>query len=427
MNISVNELSSVDKEIVITATREELANTFDKAFRKYRSQMNIPGFRPGKAPLDIVRKRFGKDIEQEEVRTYVLDIYNDKILDEYKPVGESLFKEIIWENDNLNAVIQIGLEPTFELSDLADIELDKLIHDATDEDVEKEIEFLLEKEGSWTTVEQAATENNRLVLDIHAKDHDGNLIDNDIDPDQEMDLRDAKNAEYKPFLLGKVAGDEVDAEIKHGDHSHQYKLVVKEVQTLVKPEISEDLVEKFTNGEHKNIDEYRAFLKSKVQDYFDQTADTMLKNHLVDVLVEKHEFEVPKTLIEMLIKRYVEDLKKQYKITTEISVDPFREEYTPKAIKEAKWYFISDKLEAKFGSEITVEQSDLLAYFEKQAAQVGYPADMLMSFYESQPEQLETVRKQIQQEKVYDKSLEFVKINELAKDAYEEKHFKKQN
>ena len=50
-----------------------------------------------------------------------------------------------------------------------------------------------------------------------------------------------------------------------------------------------------------------------------------------------------------------------------------------------------------------------------------------MSFYESQPEQLETVRKQIQQEKVYDKSLEFVKINEMAKDAYEEKHFKKQN
>ena len=153
----------------------------------------------------------------------------------------------------------------------------------------------------------------------------------------------------------------------------------------------------------------------------------MLKNHLVDVLVEKHVFDVPKTLIEMLIKRYVEDLKKQYKITTEINVDPFREEYTPKAIKEARWYFISDKLEAKFGSEITVEQADLLAYFEKQAAQVGYPADMLMSFYESQPEQLETVHKQIQQEKVYDKSLEFVKINELAKDAYEEKHFKKQN
>jgi trigger factor len=315
----------------------------------------------------------------------------------------------------------------FELVDLSTLELDKLIHDATDEDVDKEIDFLLEKEGSWTTVEQAATENNRLILDIHAKDHEGNLIDNDVDPDQEMDLRDVKNADYKPFLLGKVAGDEVDAEIKHGDHSHQYKLVVKEVQTLVKPEVSEDLIEKFSNGQYKNIEEYRAFLKSQVQQYYDQTADTMLKNHLVDVLVEKHEFEVPNTLVEMLIKRYVEDLKKQYKVTTELSVDPFRAEYTPKAVKEAKWYFISEKLEQKFGSDVAVEESDLNAYFEKQAAQIGYAADLLMSYYQSQPEQLDSVRKQIHQEKVYDKSLEFVKINELLKDAYEEKHLKKQN
>lgn len=427
MNISVKDLNSVDKEITISATREDLANAFDKAFRRYRTQMNIPGFRPGKAPLDIVKKRYGKDIELDEVRNYVLDIYNDLIVEQHKPVGEPIFKTIKWENDLLDAVILIGKAPEFELCELSEVELDKLVHDATDEDAHKEIEYLLEKEGSWTTVEQAATESNKVVVDIFAKDHDGNLVDNDVDPDQEMDLRDEKYADYKPFLLGKVAGDEVDAEIKHGDHSHQYKLTVKEVQTLVKPELTEDLIEKFSNGQYKTEEEYKAFLKSRVQEYFDQTADTMLKNQLVDVMTEKHDFEIPSTLIDMLIKRYVDDLKKKNNIEQEINIDPFRANYTPKAVKEARWFYISEKLEQKFGSDIDVVEADLNTYFEKQAVQMGFPADFLKQYYDGQPEQLDALKHQLHQEKVYDKCLEIVKINELDRQTYEAKYFKNSN
>jgi trigger factor len=427
VNITVNDLNSVDKEVVISATRDDLANAFDKALRKYRTQMNIPGFRPGKAPLDVVKKRYGKDIELDEVRNYVLDIYNDMILDKYKPVGESIFKKIDWKDDKLDAVILIGLSPVFEMSDLSELELDKLIYDATDEDAAKEIDYLLEKEGSWSAVEQAATESNKVIVDVFGKDHDGNLKDGDVDPDQEMDLRDTKFADYKPFLLGKVAGDEVDAEIKHGDHSHLYKLVVKEVQTLVKPELTEDLIEKFSNGQYKTEEEYKAFLKSRVQEYFDQTADTMLKNQLVDVLVEKHAVEVPQTLLDMLIKRYVDDLKKKNNIEQEISIEPYRASFTPKAIKEARWYYISEKLQEKYGDDISVTEADINAHFEKQAAQMGFPADFLKSYYESQPEQLDSVKQQLHQEKVYDKCLEIVKITELSKDAYEEKHLKKSN
>lgn len=63
MNISVKEITSVDKEVTIKATREDLQPKFDKAYKKYQSQIALPGFRPGRVPLNMVKKRFGKDIE----------------------------------------------------------------------------------------------------------------------------------------------------------------------------------------------------------------------------------------------------------------------------------------------------------------------------------------------------------------------------
>ena len=67
MNISVKEITSVDKEVTLKANREELQPKFDKALKKYQGQINLPGFRPGKVPLGIIRKRFGSEIEIEEI------------------------------------------------------------------------------------------------------------------------------------------------------------------------------------------------------------------------------------------------------------------------------------------------------------------------------------------------------------------------
>jgi trigger factor len=67
VDISVQELTSVDKEIIIKATREDLSSKFDKAYKKYQKQIQMPGFRPGNVPLGLVKKRFGKEIELEEI------------------------------------------------------------------------------------------------------------------------------------------------------------------------------------------------------------------------------------------------------------------------------------------------------------------------------------------------------------------------
>ncbi|HAW80536.1 MAG TPA: trigger factor, partial [Balneola sp.] len=87
MNISVKELTKVDKELTLTAKREDLQETFDQAYKKYKTQIALPGFRPGKVPMGMIKKRFGTEIEYEEINKYVQKVFEKDVVPEYNPVG----------------------------------------------------------------------------------------------------------------------------------------------------------------------------------------------------------------------------------------------------------------------------------------------------------------------------------------------------
>ena len=111
-----------DKEVTLKANREELQPKFDKALKKYQGQINLPGFRPGKVPLGIIRKRFGSEIEIEEINKYIQEVFEKDVVEEHNPVGETEMLDFQWENDELEAVFKIGVKPEVELVDLSKIE-----------------------------------------------------------------------------------------------------------------------------------------------------------------------------------------------------------------------------------------------------------------------------------------------------------------
>ena len=138
MDISIQDINSVDKEIIIKAQREDLEPKFQEAYKKYKKQIQMPGFRPGKVPINIVRKRFGDEIEQEEVNKYVQEVFEKEVVPEYDPVGEPEMLDLVWENDQLEARFKVGMRPEFELTDLEKVEADEMVHDVSDEEVEEE-------------------------------------------------------------------------------------------------------------------------------------------------------------------------------------------------------------------------------------------------------------------------------------------------
>lgn len=423
MNISVDKLTPVDKEIKINASREDLSPKFEKAFKKYRSQIQMPGFRPGRVPLGIIKKRFGKEIELEEINSYVEEVYEKEIVPEHEPVGETQMVDFSWEDDELEVTFKIGAKPEVELKNLEEITVDKMVHDVTDEEVEEEIERTLERQGNWEEVDGEITEDCRVVVDAVTLDEEGNPIEGDVDEDQKLDLRQEGAKDFKEKLVGKKVGDVVKMDFE--DEEEPFELHVKKVEKMEKAELTDELAKQQSNGEAKNVDEFNSFIKSRMQDYYDQSANDMFKQDAIDALTEAHEFDIPEVMKEQILNSYVEYAKQQSggDLPEGFDVDGYKKKMEEQAVREGKWVFINQELQEKF-DDIEIKPEDIDEHIGIQAAQYGATVDQMRSYYAQNPSHLDNLRNTIRESKVFDKLSETVTINELSKDAFREKREK---
>ncbi|MFH5831438.1 trigger factor [Halalkalibaculum sp. DA384] len=427
MDISVEDITSVDKQVKISATREDLAPKFNEAYKKYQGQINMPGFRPGKVPIQLIKKRFGDEIEEEEIGKYVQEIFENEVVPEYEPVGESQMVEMSWENDELEAVFKIGARPEFELADLSKIKVDKMVHDVTDEEVREEVEHQLQQQGDWEPLDEGeeVTETCRVSVQAIPVDEDGNP-DEENKANEVIDLNQEESEQFREDLLGHTVGDEVDVEIGHGDHSHHFILKILEIEKPNKARLTDEFAKQQTNEEAKNVDEYKSLIKSQIQDYYDQSADDLFKRDLVDAMVEAHEFEVPEVFIEQFKNQYVERVKQQNQGQLPPDFDPeeYKEGLGDRAERDAKWFFINEKLQEKF-DDIEIKPDDIDEHLSAQAAQYGISVDQMRNMFAQNPQQLENLRNSIRENKVFDRLSEEIEVEEISKEEYQEAYDEK--
>lgn len=419
MDISVQELTPVDKELTIRATREELSPKFDEAMRKLRGQIQLPGFRPGKVPLSLVKKRFGAEIEMEEINKYIQEVFETKVVPEYEPVGEAEMLDLQWENDELEVKFKIGSRPEFELLDLSGISVDKMVHDVTDEEVEEEIRRTLERHGNQEEVEGTIEEEHRVVVDVQSLNENGDPVPGDEDKDQVLNLKDENAEDFRQALVGKKKGDVVDMEVGEGDEKDRFRIHVKRVERSIPAELTDEFAKEHSRGEAANADEFRSWIKSSMQQYYDQTSEELFRQDLITALTEAHDFSIPAVFEQQLLNNYVEYLRQQMggQLPEDFNADDYKERMKEQALEEAKWYFINLKLQEKF-EDIEITPEDIDEYITVEAARYGVTVDQMKQLYAGNPSQLENLRISIRDGKVLEKVQNEVNVVELSKEEF---------
>jgi len=167
-------------------------------------------------------------------------------------------------------------------------------------------------------------------------------------------------------------------------------------------------------------------LKSKIQEYYDQSANDMFRSGIVTAMVDAHAFEVPEAFVELVKTGYVNQLSQQMggKMPETFDEANYRAEMTEQATREAKWYFISQNLQEKF-EDIEIKPEDIDEFLALEAARFGATTEQLKGYYAQNPGMLESLRSSIRENKVFDKLQDEVKIKELGKDAYKKEQEKK--
>lgn len=382
----------------------------------------MPGFRPGKVPIGLIKKRFGKEIEMEEINSYVEEVYEKEIVPEHEPVGETQMLDMSWENDELEVIFKIGAKPEFELKDLKEIAIDKMVHDVTDEEVEEEIERTLKRQGNWEEVDEDITEESRVTVDAVSLDEDGNPIEGEKDENQKLDLRQDAAADFREHLVGHKVGDVVQMELGEDEEVDRFEIHVKKVEVNHEAELTDEFAKEQSNGQAKNVDEFKSYIKSQMQNYYDQSSGDMFRQDAINAMAEAHEFDVPEVMLEQIKNNFVEYAKQQSggELPPDFDVEEYKENMSDQALQEAKWAFINQKLQEKF-DDIEIKPEDIDEFIGVEAAKYGATTEQLKSYYAQNPGQLENLRNSIRENKVFDKLSEEVTINELSKDEFRKK------
>jgi len=147
---------------------------------------------------------------------------------------------------------------------------------------------------------------------------------------------------------------------------------------------------------------------------------------VIDSLVEAHEFEVPESFMQQVLNQYVQRIQQQAggELPPDFDMEEFKENMQDRARRDAQWFFINEKLQEKF-DDIEIKPDDIDAHLSAQAAQYGVTIDQMRNMFAQNPQQLESLRNSIREEKVFDRLKDVVEINKIDKETYQKKHDEK--
>ncbi|MEQ1607241.1 MAG: trigger factor [Pyrinomonadaceae bacterium] len=332
MKSEIKEISPTQKEIHLQIDAEVVKAAYGKASQKYAKMANIPGFRKGYAPLDVVRMRFKEEIKSEVLQIVVPDAVTAAIQEhDVHPLAEPQLHLEDHENVKVNGSVPISLHvhievmPEIPTPKYDNIEVTRRVKPVLDGEIEDLIAERLQKEASLIPVEGRKSElGDTVIADLEGKFAD----EPDAEPIKADDLEVELGGEHieKSFtenLVGVEEDDEKEFTVSYpaefssealaGKTVH-YTAKIKSVGKSEVPELNDEWATSLDEG-YDSLKDLRTRLKADLAKYAEADADARLRNNAIAKLIENNTFEVPGVLIENqarnLLNNFAQDMQQR--------------------------------------------------------------------------------------------------------------------
>ncbi len=355
--------------------------TFDKAvnnaYRKQVGKINVPGFRKGKAPRSVIEKMYGKGFFYEDAINEVLPDAFDAALAEskLKMVGQPEFDVVSIDENGVVLTAKFAVKPTAKIDGYLGIEAEKKVEEVTDEEIEREISMIRERNSREIEV----TDGEAVMGDVCTIDYEG-FVDG-------VAFEGGKGNDY-PLKLGsgnfipgfeeQVAGhkleEEFDVNVTFPEEYHAkelagkaavFKTVIHKIKHIELPELDDDFAKDVS--EFDTMDEYRADVKAKIAKRHEDEADRKFEDAILDALIEKLEADIPEQMYVAETENFVRDYDnrlrmqgldlKTYFQYTGMTLETLREQLRPQAEKQVKLRLALETIAKK--EKIKVSKADV--------------------------------------------------------------------
>ena len=316
MNLELKDAGTARKIAIVSFDAEEIKTKENEACKEIGKIANIPGFRKGKAPANVIRKRYSRELKDELTRKVSTDAY-ESILDNKDIKVYSILKvdagELSTEN-GASVEVTVDLEPEFEIPDYENFEVTVHPTDVSDEDIEKEINTLRDQRASFDEVDREAEEGDYIKCSYDGE-LDGKPV-SEILPDKPMygkqtntweEAGQAKGLGVDAIAQGVVgmkSGDKKDVEASFGDDFEiaplagkkvTYKLEVHEVREKKPPELNEDF---FKSMKVENLEELKDRVLTDLESRKKRDNQNAKRSQVTQKILETPDFPLPQQAVD---------------------------------------------------------------------------------------------------------------------------------
>jgi trigger factor len=346
------------QEITIEIPADVVAEEQEKLVAEYSRQARVPGFRKGKVPASVVRNRFNDQLKEELLERLVPQYFQVAVMSSgQKPIATPSIKNLqAAPGEAIRFTAAFDVMPEFELGDYKSIKVEKPVVEVTDEEVQAEISSLQERQASYDPVNEDRALQDGDFAQVAFEATPKNLEVDKEEPvkmDEVMVEIGSPNtvAAFTENLRGAKAGEERSFEVSYpGDfYDHRlagknfdYKVKINSIKKKTLPEVNDEFAKELS-PEMETLEQLKQAIRENLQAHRQQHADHEAKEKLIDALIEKHQFPVPKSMVDhqinLRLERGLRALAAQGMRTEDMKRMDFsklRVAQTPAAIKEVR-------------------------------------------------------------------------------------------
>ena len=428
MDTTIKKVSDVEYDLEIRATANDLADEFNTALKAQRARTSMKGFRPGKVPIGVVKKLYGKALAFGVAEKSIQETYESSVMQqsEHDVLGRPKITTLDYEMDgDLFAVVRFGVRPDFELAGMEDQTVSRLVHEVTDEEVRQEIEAFLEQRAEYTESEGPVRADQLVVVDLQQVDHDGNPIPGRKDEGLSFYLGKKRvKDEFRDAVVGAKPGDVVTIKMSHDhddgtSHTHTYLATINEVKDRKLPELTDALVKEATSDKFETADAFRDEVRSQIAKSWEKQSRDLLEGMVVERMLELNPVDVPESVIELYLDSFVDDITRQGegKVPEGFDEEAFRSEMAPEAERQGRWMLIRDHIIKD--REIKVGDEDVEKHILSESGLEGMDPQIIMQYYRNIPGLIERTKQRLVSERVFDHLIERFELIDKSKDEIE--------
>jgi len=393
---AIEEISTTKKRLKIEIPAERVKEEIQKVLKDIQKKAKIPGFRPGKAPISIIEKKFGKEAESEVLEKLVSQSYDNAIKEaKLKPVLPPITEDAIdiKREQPLSFELIVEVRPEIENLNYENIELEEISTEVKDEEVEEVIKRLSKERGTYEPTEEPIQNEDLVVIDYTT----------DIG-------KEAKDFVYKigsgPFpeefskaLEGKRKNEIFNIKIEFpkdsiadfAEKTVNFDITIKEIKR--RKDIPYEELPKELGFE--DIEDLKKYIRESLERAKKEQAEQKYKIEILKKLLESYDFEIPEGLLEMEIRRLTEEYE-----AMGLDITQNMDKITESAKRNVKAYLLLEVIGEKEG--ISVSEEDLKNEVMNIARRYSISPQGVVQYYLSKHGSLEPLRNSVFENKVFD-------------------------